>query len=145
METIKIHTGITNGRPQDVEGLRNAFKYFEGIPVDITIEKHKTKRSNQQNKYLWGVAWDLIAEFLNRPENKIASITFTPKDVHDHYVKRGYFGFKTSEIDGEQIPKGSSEATTIEFKEAIERLQKEYATRGLVIPDPGQTEFLEED
>lgn len=136
---IKILTGIVRGKPVDQESIDNACRYFEGVAVDITIEKHKTKRSNLQNKFLWGVMWTKIQKFIFDTTGKL----FSAQDIHDHYKHRGYFGFKES-IDGDTTPKGSSESTTIEFMESIERLQKEWAVKGLIIEDPNQTDFLEE-
>ena len=108
--------------------------------VDVTIERHRTKRSSAQNKYIWAVVWAKIADFLNQQGK-----SFTPQDVHDYYVQRGYFGFKPSIIDGEEIPKGTSEATTLEFADAVARIQMEWAQKDLILPDPNQTEFLEEE
>ena len=87
MKAIKIYTGITNGFPQDLGAIENAFRHFEGLAVDITIERHRTKRTTKQNKYLWFV-FGLIAEHLNQAAGK----DFAPQDVHDYYVGRGYFG-----------------------------------------------------
>ncbi|OGU84379.1 MAG: hypothetical protein A2W11_03730 [Ignavibacteria bacterium RBG_16_35_7] len=139
MNPIKIYTGITNGLPQDLKSLELAFQHFEGVGVDITIERHKTKRSNQQNKYLWSVVWNKIVDFIFDLTGK----RFVPQDIHDNYVKLGYFGYKESPVDVNiKIPKGSSEATTIEFMEAVSRIQMEWAEKGLVIPDPNQKDFI---
>lgn len=141
MQPIKIFTGVTNGIPHDKETIDNAYKHFEGIGIDVTIEKHKTKRTNPQNNWLWGVAWTLIAEFIYKTTGK----KFSLQEIHDHYKSKGYFGFKTSPITNDDIPKGSSEATTFEFSQAKDRIQKEWAQKGLIISDPNQTEFLEEE
>jgi hypothetical protein len=135
---IKIYTGVVKGKPVDQESINNAYLYFEGMGIDITIEKHKTRRSNPQNKYLWIGVWTPIQEFIHKTTGKL----FSCQDIHDSYKSKGYFGFKES-IDGD-IPKGSSEATTIEFMEAIDRIQKEWAEKGLIILDPQQTDFIEE-
>ena len=140
METVKIYTGVVKGKPVDQESINNAYLYFEGEGVDITIEIHKTKRSKAQNNFLWGYVWSKIQKYIF----EIRKERFPLQEIHDNYKAKGYFGFKKS-IDGDDIPKGSSESTTVEFAEAIDRLQKEWAERGLVLPDPQQTEFLEEE
>jgi hypothetical protein len=141
MEKIKIYTGVTNGRPHDQEGIDNAYKYFEGVGLDITFEKHSSKRTNPQNNWLWGIAWTKIQKFLEQTTGK----RFSLQEIHDHYKSKGYFGFKTSPITNDDIPKGSSEANTFEFSQAKERIQREWAIKGLIIEDPNQTEFLSED
>ena len=44
----------------------------------------------------------------------------------------------------EPVPQGLSRATTQQASEAKERIQQEWAEKGLIIPDPNQKEFLEE-
>lgn len=142
MKPIKIYTGITNGKPQDKEGLENAFKYFEGLGVDITIERHKTRRTNPQNKYWWGCVLPLIVNYLEETEG----LVYSSEEIHEYYIQKGYFGYKKILIHGEEteIPKRSSESTTLEFSNAKERLQLEWAERNLIIPDPNQKDFLED-
>ena len=137
MKTIKITTGISKGVPQDFLLLEDSFRYFEGLRIDITIERHKTRRTNPQNKYLWGCVWPGIQEFLEEQ-----GIDINIQEIHEHYISKGYFGMKDSKIDGDMIPKRSHESSTLEFAAAIERLQREWSIRGLVIPDPGQTDFI---
>ena len=50
--TIPCH--VKDGRPNNAKKLNEAFKSFEGKDVIVTIEKRKSKRSEQQNKYYWG-------------------------------------------------------------------------------------------
>jgi hypothetical protein len=49
-------------------------------------------------------------------------------------------GFK--EFGKEQIPKHTSELSTLEFMTAKEKIQLFFAEKGLIIPDPDQKEFL---
>ncbi len=146
METIKIYTGIINNRPADAESfwqtMREGFKYFNGKGIDVVMELHTSKRSNAQNKYLWGVAWAMIADYIFEKTSK----RFSTKEIHESYKQKGYFGFKPDPINPEDVmPQGSSECSTLEFNEAKERIQREWAERGLIIPDPQQEDFLEEE
>lgn len=134
---MKLITGITNGKPERLEQFFENCKYFEGQKVDVIIERHKTKRTNPQNRYWWGVMLKLVTDYMNEQGYEL-----TEQDWHDYYVNKGYFGYK--DILGVQVPRGSSEATTLEFNEVIDKIQKEWALRGLIIPDPNQTEFLED-
>lgn len=136
MERLLI-TGIVNGRIADLEQFQENCKSFEGKKVDIIIRNHVTKRTNPQNRYWRGVVIPLITNYINSFGNEVKA-----DDIHESYIYKGYFGFK--EVNGEMIPKRSSEADTFEFSEAISRVQREWAEKGLVIPDPNQQEFLEE-
>lgn len=135
MEKLLI-TGIINHRPENLEQFFENCKYFEGKKVDIIIAQHKDKRSNQQNKFWHGVVLPLSNEFSREDGTEYANWEW-----HEYFISKGYFGYK--EINGEQIPKRSSDATTQEFNEAIKRVQQFWALKGRIIPDPNQTEFLD--
>ena len=132
---MKLITGITNGKPENLDQFFENCKYYEGKKVDILIERHKDKRSNPQNRYWWGVMLKHIQEFMNELGHD-----HSVQDWHDYYVNKGYFGYK--DIMNIRVPKGSSESTTLEFNEAVEKIRREWAERGLAIPDPNQEEFL---
>lgn len=54
-----IHGGVTNGKflaDSPVE-FTNAFRFFEGQAVTVTIDTRSDDRTEQQNKYLWGVIY----------------------------------------------------------------------------------------
>jgi len=140
MKPIRIYTGVTGGKIQDQGALDNAIKCFEGLGVDITIERHTTKRTNPQNKYWRGVVLPLICKYLEEVEG----LNYSEQEIHEYYISKGYFGYKKVIIHGEEttMPKRSSDATTLEFMGAIDRLQKEWSLRGLNIPDPNQKDFL---
>jgi hypothetical protein len=42
---------------------------------------------------------------------------------------------------GSKLHIGSSEADTFEFNQAIAKIQREWAERGLVIPDPNEKDY----
>jgi len=44
---------------------------LEGLEVEIIIRKKRSKRSIQQNKYLWGVVYKLIARYTGYNEEEI--------------------------------------------------------------------------
>ena len=50
---MKIPCHVKDGRPNNAKKLNEAFRAFEGKDVIVTIEKRKSKRSEQQNKYYW--------------------------------------------------------------------------------------------
>jgi hypothetical protein len=131
---MKITTGIINGEPVDKHLVDDAYRTYEGKKVDIEIKRHVNRRSNPQNAYLWGVVLPMIAEYAASYGEE-----FKEEDWYDYYVSKGYFGWK--EMFGSKLPKGSSEADTFEFNQAIAKIQREWAERGLVIPDPNEKDY----
>jgi hypothetical protein len=131
---MKITTGITNGRPIDEHLLEDAYKSYEGKRVDIEVKRHTERRTNPQNSYLWGVMLKMIADYAEG-----LGYDFKEEDWYAYYVSKGYFGWK--EMLGERVPKGSSESDKFEFNQAKEKLQREWAERGLSIPDPQEKDY----
>ena len=117
--TIPCH--VTNGRPNNAKKLNEAFKSFEGKDVIVTIEKRKSKRSEQQNKYYLGcVIMDEI-DCIRKEWGEIWS-----KDDMHSFNKIYFFGDeKVIEATGEliKIPK-SSITTKSDFSEAIEKIKQ---------------------
>lgn len=134
---MRLITGITCGKINDAELFWEMLKTYEGKRIDITITRHTEKRTTPQNKYYWGVIIKLIRNF-----SLEKGYDFTEDDWHEYIISKGYFGYKDS-INGRRA-KRSHEATTIEFNEAIEKLQRDWAIKGLILPDPNQSDFLED-
>ena len=122
----------------DQEGFSRHYQQFKGMGIRITVERGG-KRTNKQNAWLWGVAYKLLSDHLG----------YTPEEIHE--VCKQKFNSKPVEITNKQT--GETEtiiigATTTDlnkleewesFKEQVQRLG---ASLGVVIPDPGQTEWL---
>jgi hypothetical protein len=135
----KIITGITNGRPVDMHLVEDAFRSYEGKRVEINVKKFSYQRTNQQNRYWRGIVIPLIQEYSESMGEYLSE-----DDWHEYYVNKGYFGYKEVKVRGvvERRPKRSHEADTLEFNNAKEKVQREWAERGLIIPDPNQKDFL---
>ena len=106
-----------------------------------TIDKKKKKRSTEQNAYIHAVVFPHIKGWWN-DRKKEDQPYMDIQDVKDWVQHRGYWGYKM--VGKDLIPKRSSEATTIEMVDGIAKIQIDFAKWGLIIPDPNQTEFLEE-
>lgn len=102
-----------------------------------TLEKKKKKRSTEQNAYLHGVVLPKIREFFLE-----MGYDYSIVDIKDWLKSRGFFGYR--EFGKELIPNHTSGLTTLEFMAAKEKIQQYFAEKGCVIPDPQQTEFLDE-
>jgi len=67
----------------------------------------------------------------------------TPEEMHEYYIEKGYFGLDVKTILGEEvvIRNRSRKVNTKKFNEILERIRREWAEKGLVIPEPNQVYF----
>jgi hypothetical protein len=99
--------------------------------VRLTIEEAKSRRSDQQNKYLWGVCYATMLKVL--PEGWIAD------DLHEFWLGE-FYGWDILEGLGRKRMKPkrrSSRLSTVEFAAYVAFLQQQAAERlGVYIADP---------
>jgi hypothetical protein len=72
----KRHAGYVTGgkfKPDDAASFTKVFYGHEGKRVTVTVERERKHRSNNQNAYMWGVVYNLIAEHTG----------YTHDEVHD--------------------------------------------------------------
>ena len=101
--------------------------------LEVTVKRLRATRSQQQNRYWWGVCVELVSEHTG----------YTPEDVHEiakqmFIPKRLAVADGNGEIQGEFVVGGSTrQMNTEEFGEFIERFKQWAAeTLDVVIPDP---------
>ena len=135
---IELNLGVINGEWDNPEAVREARKYFEGKRFRMILTNDK-KRTSEQNKYWWAVVIKTIADWLRSHGNDV-----TDNDVHE-FIKMKYLGKKEVIINGKSFERyrGTTELTTQEFSDLKEKIQRDFAQKGLIIPDPNQTDFLE--
>lgn len=118
---MKIPCHVKDGRPNNAKKLNEAFKSFEGKDVIVTIEKRKSKRSEQQNKYYWACVIEDERACIREHWGDI----FSKDDMH-FFNKLYFFGDeKVIESTGDiiRVPK-SSITTKSDFSEAIEKIKQ---------------------
>jgi len=97
----------------------------------LTVEEAKSRRSDQQNKYLWGVCYPTMRCAL--PEE------WTNDDLHEFWLGE-FYGWDILEGLGRKRMKPkrrSSRLSTVEFAAYVAFLQQQAAERlGVYIPDP---------
>jgi hypothetical protein len=116
---------------------------MEGKELVVTLSEYQTKRTVQQNRWYWGVVIPTIIRFLLEESSR----EYTKEDIHDYMVTELLRPrINTRDILDRQVityeVKRVSAMTTKEFADFVEKIQQHWAERGLVIPDPGQKEFL---
>lgn len=95
---------------------------------EVTIQLFHRKRSDQQNRYLWGVAYATLAKCTGQPA----------EDWHE-YMLGEHFGWEEASFFGRKKirPRGrSSKLSTVEFAEYVAFIQQRAAENGVWIPDP---------
>ena len=100
-------------------------------PWQIDIREQKSKRSDAQNRYLWGVCYQTI---LDAPGME----GWNKDDVHQ-YMLGEHFGWETVEMFGKKRLRPlrrSSRLSKLEFMDYVAFIQQFMAERGVYIADP---------
>ena len=127
---MKFHfySDIKNGRLQKnvVLKLQECFKGFENKRIEISVQKLKSTRSTQQNRYYWLLVGILSSE-----------IGYTKEECHD-LIK---YKFLKQEIvignETEVICKSTASLSKSDFGDFISQLQIWAAELGIILPDAG--------
>ena len=96
----------------------------------VVVDLYKKTRSNEQNRYLWGVAYKALEDATGQPK----------EDWHDYFLGE-HFGWETTELFGKKKLrplKRSSKLTTSEFCDYVAFIQQRAAENGLYVPDPNE-------
>jgi len=144
---IEITTSIVNGIFKRNRNLvLNAIKSFNDKDVVITFTKPKKNRSNNQNRYYWGLVLPLIQNGLLDATGELRSYD------NIHYKILLPLFAPTNEIinkeTGECIVERltSSDLTTTQFCEYILEIQKWSAEfLGIDIPSPNEENLINFD
>lgn len=118
---------------------------LRGEKLRIRFSKLKMKRSDAQNRYMWGVVVPCVRAWLLETQG----VKYTPDEVYT-WLRVGLLGYKpeVKEIAGQECivmtGKRFSEMNTAEFAEATDSILTQMAEKGCVIPEPKQHNFLHE-
>lgn len=106
---------------------------LRGLPLDsayaVEVKEHKPRRSDAQNRALWGVIYPAITERLEG---------WTLADVHEWCLGECY-GWETVEGLGRKRLRPlrrSAKMSKREFSDYIAWIQVKMAEFGIVVPDP---------
>lgn len=107
------------------------FKQEASTPLKVEVSEFKRTRSNEQNRYLWGVAYATVLQQLPG---------WDAEDVHEYFLGE-WSGWETLEGFGRKRLRPirrSSRLSTAEFSDFVGFIQRTMAERGVIIPDPGE-------
>lgn len=102
-----------------------------GKRLKVTVEEYRKRRSDDQNRFLWGLVYPTILQ-----SGSLEG--WTAEDLHEYFLGEVY-GWQTIEGFGRKRIKPirrSSKMTTVEFAEFIAEIQRRMAEFGVFIADP---------
>lgn len=105
----------------------------------IEVKEHKPRRSDAQNRYLWGVVYPTVLK-----AGKLEG--WTAEEVHD-YCLGEHFGWETVTGLGRRKIRPirrSSRLNKQEFSDYIAFIQRRMSERGIYIPDADPDHWNEE-
>lgn len=100
---------------------------------DIEIRERKGRRTDQQNRYLWGVCYPHI---LKAGGETLAG--WTAEDLHEYFLGE-HFGWEHLRGFGRtrlRPVRRSSRLSKMEFADYLDSIIRRAADLGIVIPDP---------
>lgn len=110
------------------------------LPMDkawrVEVTEQKRTRTQQQNRYLWGVAYPAI---LTGGGEALSG--WEAEDLHEYFLGE-HFGWETIEGFGRKRHKPlrrSARLTTVEFSDFVGFIQRKAAELGIYVPDPEET------
>jgi hypothetical protein len=125
METITLPAGRPNSA--------RAAAFIQSLPVDqawrVVVEPWKPRRSEQQNRYLWGLVYPAFLKHLDG---------WDAEDLHEYFLGECY-GWDTIEGFGKKRMKPirrSSRMSKQEFSDYVAFVQRKGAEMGVYIEDP---------
>jgi hypothetical protein len=129
MQTITLPAGRTSSA--------RAAAFITSLPLDrawrVVVESYKPRRSDQQNRFLWGVCYPAV---LGAGGEALAG--WTAEDLHEYFLGE-HFGWETLEGFGRRRVRPirrSSKLTTTEFSDFVATIQRKCAELGVYVPDP---------
>ena len=143
---IEIKTFVDNGKLiKNRDLIEDAIAQYEGKEISIIIKRFFKKRSDNQNRYYWGVLIEHWKNLLREEWGEILS----PEEVHEFLkTNLNYEEFAdpetgevlTNEITGNPIrkPKSTKENTTFsqeEYHESIRQLAYNMFNAHIPLPD----------
>lgn len=131
MQTITLPAGRTDSS--------RAAAFIQSLPVGqawrVVVEPYKARRSDSQNRYLWGVVYPAVLE---GGGVSLKSQGWQAEDVHEFFLGE-FYGWETLEGMGRKRVKPikrSAKLSKTEFAEYVGFIQQKAAGMGIYVPDP---------
>ena len=102
---------------------------LEGKRIEVTVRERTTRRSDQQNRFYWGVVVELLADHCG----------YSKDEMHDA-LKLKFLGGNPDE-KGLVKMKSTTSLSTNDFVRYTNEVIRWAATLGCYIPDPSMIEY----
>lgn len=131
---VSVQAMVRDGSPQLSDYQRDRLNRFyaarESKMVQITVTECGKPRSVHQNRYMWGVVYQMIADETGH----------LPEEVHEFckmkFLPRAFIAIGNEEF---AVTKSTTKLTTGEFEEYLERIRVFAATElAIRIPMPNE-------
>ena len=100
--------------------------FKNGTHLDITIRKHKSKRTNDQNAYYWKIVVGILAD----------EFGYEPDEMH-MVLREKFLRIYDDKHPDFVIAKSTTKLNTVEFVEYVETIQRWASIdHHIYIPDP---------
>lgn len=100
----------------------------------IEIAEHQPKRSDNQNRYLWGCVYPTILKASMMLQG------WTNEDLHEYFLGE-HFGWETLSGFGKKRLRPirrSSKLSKLEFVDYVDFIQRKAAEFGVYVPNPNE-------
>jgi len=107
-----------------------ALAMLPGKRIRVEVSEYRKRRSDEQNRYLWGVCYAALRDATGQP----------PEDWHE-YMLGEWAGWEETSLFGRKRlrpMRRSSKLTTGEFADYVAFVQQRAAENGVYIPDPDE-------
>ena len=108
-------------------------KQYEGRDAFVVLHPYKDKRSQNQNRYYWGVVMKLLSDELG----------YLPDEMHE-VMKQKFLNVRDVKVGTVkyQIPESTTKLTTTDFEDYVSKIRI-WAAKDLnvMIPLPNEAEF----
>ena len=116
----------------DIDKYQSWINSLEGKAVEVSVAKETTSRTEKQNKYLWGVVYTVISDYLG----------YTNDEVHE--LMKSILLKKHMEAGNKRytVIRSTTDLSTDEFSKYIEDV-KRWASKefGLYVPESNQVNY----
>ena len=133
---LKFHGKIEGHRfrPSEPRAFLTHVKSLSGEDVTVTVNKYRAykQRSNDQNRYYWGVVIKLLRDETGH----------SPEELHE--ILKLKFLLKTYQLKGKQFPGvvSTADLSTMEFEDLMAKIRSWASLDlGIYIPAPNEVSF----
>lgn len=121
---------VENGKLklEDRDGFAALVEKLEGKPIQITLERMRVKRSNNQNRWYWGCIVKLLAEHCG----------YETDEMHEALKAKFLRDRENEEVGGLPKIRSSASLDTVQFSDYCERCRQLGAEMGVIIPAPDE-------